>query len=89
MPTATVTSKGQITIPKPIRERLKVKAGDLIDFVTDEAGRVVLQPGSSELTDLRGMLRREKRPPVSLAEMDAAIARHVTRKERRSGKSRR
>jgi len=88
MPTATVTSKGQITIPKPIRERLKLKAGDQIDFVTDETGRVVLEPGSSELTDLRGMLRREGRPPVSLAEMDAAIARHVTRKERRSGKSR-
>jgi len=89
MPTATVTSKGQITIPKPIRERLRLKAGDQIDFVTDEAGRVVLEPGSSELTDLRGMLRREGRPPVSLAGMDAAIARHVTRKERRPGKSRR
>ncbi len=89
MPTATVTSKGQVTIPKPIRERLKVKAGDQIDFVTDETGRVVLEAGSSELTDLRGMLRREGRPPVSLAKMDAAIARHVTRKERRPGKSRR
>jgi antitoxin PrlF len=89
MPTATVTSKGQVTIPKPIRERLKVKAGDQIDFVTDEAGRVVLQPGSSELTELRGILAREGRRPVSLAEMDVAIARHLARKERRSGKGRR
>jgi len=88
MPTATVTSKGQVTIPKPIRERLKVKAGDQIDFVTDEAGRVVLQPGSSELTELRGMLAREGRRAVSLAEMEAAIARHLTRRERRPGKSR-
>lgn len=89
MPTATVTSKGQVTIPKPIREHLKVKAGDQIDFVTDEAGRVVLQPGSSELTELRGMLSREGRRPVSLAEMDATIARHLARRERRSAKSRR
>jgi AbrB family looped-hinge helix DNA binding protein len=89
MPTATITSKGQVTIPKAIRERLKVEAGDLIDFVTDEAGRVVLQPGASELTDLRGMLRKEGRLPVSLAEMDAAIARHVTSKLRRARKRRR
>lgn len=89
MPTATVTSKGQITIPKPIRDYLKVKTGDLIDFVTDEAGRVVLQPGASDLTDLKGMLKRAKRAPVGLAEMDAAIARHLERKRRPSAKGRR
>ncbi len=89
MPTATVTSKGQITVPKPVREYLKVKAGDLIDFVTDEAGRIVLQPGVSDLTDLKGMLRREGRAPVGLAEMDAAIARHLVGRRRPSVKGRR
>ncbi len=89
MPTATVTSKGQITVPKPIRDYLKVKTGDLIDFVTDEAGRVVLQPGASDLTDLKGMLRRGKRAPVGLAEMDAAIARHLVGGQRPSAKGRR
>lgn len=39
---ATVTSKGQVTIPKPVRDRLGIVAGSAVDFELDADGRVVL-----------------------------------------------
>lgn len=70
--TATVTSKGQTTIPKPIRDRLNLKAGDRVQFVVEEGGKVVLVPATVRITELRGILPRPKRP-VSLEAMEAAV----------------
>lgn len=44
MALATITSKGQTTIPKSIREHLRLKAGDRIEFIIDKEGRVELYP---------------------------------------------
>jgi antitoxin PrlF len=74
MPSASLTSKGQVTVPKPIRDWLKVKTGDRLDFVI-EGGHVVVRPGTRDLRSLRGLLHRPGRKPVSLEDMDAAIAR--------------
>jgi AbrB family looped-hinge helix DNA binding protein len=74
MPSASLTSKGQVTIPKLIRERLKVKTGDRLDFVI-EGEQVVLRPGTRDLRSLRGILHRAGRKPISLEAMDAAITR--------------
>jgi len=52
--TRTVTSKGQVTIPKQIREQLGIEAADKITFVIDDAGRVELRPTSYQWKDLRG-----------------------------------
>jgi len=41
----TVTSKGQVTIPKPIRDHLGLKTGTAVDFVLNAAGEIVLQAG--------------------------------------------
>ncbi len=79
MPSAAVTSKGQVTIPKTIRERLKLKTGDRVDFVV-EGDRVVLRPGTLDLASLRGLLHRPGRRPVALKAMDAAVARFHGRK---------
>ncbi len=76
MKSATVTSKGQVTIPKAIRDFLKVKSGDLIDFLIDREGKVVVRAGTVHVGELRGILHRPGRKPVSLEEMDEAIARH-------------
>lgn len=75
MPSATVTSKGQITIPKPIREFLRVKPGDVVDFTIEDQGRVLMRAGTVDVGELKGMLHRPGRRPVSLEEMDAAIQR--------------
>jgi len=75
MPSAMITSKGQITIPKPIRLLLKVRSGDRLDFLVDQRGQVVLRAGGADVTELRGLLRQPGRRPVSVPDMNKAIAR--------------
>lgn len=70
---ATLTSKGQVTIPKGIRDLLGLEAGDQLDFVVESQARVVLRPGNRDARGLRGLLHRPRRKAVTLAEMDAAI----------------
>lgn len=74
MPGASVTSKGQVTIPKPIRDLLQIKTGDRLDFVVED-DQVVLRPATLDLRSLKGLLHRPGRKPVSLKELDAAVAR--------------
>jgi AbrB family looped-hinge helix DNA binding protein len=79
MPSTTVTSKGQVTIPKRIREFLRVKSGDRIDFDIDARGEVIVRPAGTDLKALKGLLQRPGRRPVTVAQMNAAIARHHRR----------
>lgn len=80
MASRRLTSKGQVTIPKPIREVLHLKPGDQVDFVINEDGQVVLRAGTGDVRELKGLLHRPGRRAVSLAAMDAAIARHHGRR---------
>ena len=75
MARATVTSKGQITIPKGIRDRLGINPGDRLEFTVDEEGNLVGKPlRSSAAGGLAGCLHHlAKETPVTLAEMDEAI----------------
>jgi AbrB family looped-hinge helix DNA binding protein len=57
MASATVTSKGQITIPRPIREALELEPGDRVAFRVDEEGRVILEPETLDLMELYGSLK--------------------------------
>jgi AbrB family looped-hinge helix DNA binding protein len=75
MPTATVTSKGQVTLPQKIQEALRVRPGDRIDFVLGEDGEVRLRAGEVDVGELRGFLRRPGRPTVTLEAMEDAILR--------------
>ncbi len=72
MPTATVTSKGQITIPKAVREELGLTEGDRVAFRVLEDGSVIVEPETVDLLDLKGVLK-PKRKGVTVADMDAAI----------------
>jgi antitoxin PrlF len=73
MPTATMTSKGQITIPKAIRDTLRIDAGDRIAFRVREDGVVELQPETVDLMSLRGAVRTAVQG-VTLDDMAEAIA---------------
>jgi antitoxin PrlF len=75
VPTATVTSKGQVTLPRKIREALRIRPGDRVDFVLDENGEVRVRAGDQDVSALRGLLRRPDRPKVALEAMEEAIAR--------------
>ena len=69
---SSITAKGQATIPKPIRDYLGLKPGDRIKFFMHPNGSVVLLP-KLPATALRGIVK-PRRPPVTIEEMDEAIA---------------
>lgn len=69
---ATVTSKGQITLPKALRDLLHLKAGDRVEFIIEGDDSVRMVPRTASVTRLRGMLPAPK-DPVSLEAMDEAI----------------
>lgn len=73
MTTATVTSKGQITIPSQVREALHVSAGDRVEFVEVMPGRYEFIAATRSVTELKGMFGKPKKT-VSIEEMNAAIA---------------
>jgi antitoxin PrlF len=79
MATATLTSKGQTTIPKDIRDFLRLSPGDKLDFVVDSDGRVILRAATVDVRELRGLLYKKGRTPVTLEEMDRAIAESAAR----------
>ncbi len=75
MITATITAKGQITIPAEIREALKLDAGDRIVFEETQPGCYAFKPAQKvDVTVLKGMFGKPKRT-VSIEEMNAVIAR--------------
>ncbi|HEY7890391.1 MAG TPA: AbrB/MazE/SpoVT family DNA-binding domain-containing protein [Steroidobacteraceae bacterium] len=74
MATATLTGKGQITIPVEVRQALRLDAGDRVEFVEVEQGRFEIVPATRSVTALKGMFGKRKRT-VSIDEMNAAIAR--------------
>jgi AbrB family looped-hinge helix DNA binding protein len=74
---ATLTSKGQVTIPKQARDRLKLDTGDRVEFIIDDDGRLFILPVTRSVKTLKGMLPKPA-SPVSLEEMDEAIAQAVS-----------
>ncbi|TAJ24154.1 MAG: AbrB/MazE/SpoVT family DNA-binding domain-containing protein [Nitrospirae bacterium] len=72
MSTSTVTSKGQTTIPKKIRERLNLHPGDRLEFIVDEDGRVMVLPATVDAADLAGILKTPSKP-VTVEAMNQAI----------------
>ena len=77
MPSATLTSKGQLTLPKLIRDRLRLAAGDRVDFVVKDDGTVVLRPVTVDVRDLKGLLQRKGLKPLSVEAMNAVIRRRA------------
>lgn len=74
MANSTLTSKGQTTIPKAIRDHLGVTEGDRLDFVVQPDGRVVIEPAFLGVVRLKGLLAGGKRRKVvSVEAMHAAI----------------
>lgn len=73
MTTATLTSKGQITIPADVRRALDVRTGDRVEFVQVEPGRFVIVAATRSVRELKGMFGKPARP-VSIEEMNRAIA---------------
>ena len=75
MPSSTLTSKGQTTIPKLIRDHLKLRSGDQIDFLVRPDGTVVLRPATLNVRELKDILHRKNMKAVSVDAMNEAIRR--------------
>ncbi len=74
MTTATVTSKGQITIPQSVRQRLGIDAGHRIEFVEVSDGEFSIKPLIEDVSSLKGLLKKPVKA-VSIEDMRAAIRR--------------
>ncbi len=79
MPSAAITSKGQITLPKAIRDRLGVRTGDRVRFRERADGAIVVEAETVDLMELCGVIRPAKRG-VTVEQMDEAIRRHATKR---------
>ena len=66
---ATLTSKGQTTIPKQIRDSLSMKAGDRMTFTLMPDGTVVMRVKTKSVTELAGMLHKKGRKPVPVEQL--------------------
>jgi AbrB family looped-hinge helix DNA binding protein len=79
MPAATVTSKGQVTIPKEIRDRLRVRPGDRVTFRERPDGTIVVEAQTVDLLSLVGTLKPRRRG-VSVEDMNEALRRRFRRR---------
>lgn len=71
MSIATLTSKGQTTIPLDIRKILDLKPGDKIEFIVED-GYVFIAPLTSDVSELKGILPKPKKK-ISIEDMNRAI----------------
>jgi antitoxin PrlF len=83
MATATVTSKGQVTIPAAVRKRLRLRAGSKIDFVENKDGETVIRPKRGDIRKLYGIVKYDG-PPLTIEQMDEAIGAAVVEDFERS-----
>ena len=71
---AKVTSKGQVTIPLEVRQKLALEPGSRVDFVLTAEGKLMIEPVETSVRSLEGIFHQAGREPVSLDEMDRSIA---------------
>lgn len=79
MASATVTSKGQITLPVQVRNALGLDAGDRVEFIEVGKGEFAIVAATRSIRELNGRYYDPKRKPVSIEEMDRAIRRRAAR----------
>jgi AbrB family looped-hinge helix DNA binding protein len=73
MALATITTKGQVTIPKSVRDSLMLSTGDKIEFVVTNKREALIRPVSKKVDDVFGILHKPGRKTVSVEEIDEKI----------------
>jgi antitoxin PrlF len=86
--TATLTSKGQITVPQGVRRELGLQTGDKVDFIQDAEGGFRMVPVRKDVKELRGRFAGRAIKPVSVKDMAEAIVSEAAARSRRSFRSR-
>ena len=78
MSTAVVNNKGQITIPKPVRDGLGAETGDRVQFIERGKGVYTVVAVTRDIRDLKGIIPKPAKP-VSVEHMNKSIRRHTVR----------
>ena len=73
MALTTLSTKGQVTIPKKIRDSLKLHTGDKIEIIVTEKREAIIRPVSKKVDDIFGKLHKPGRKAVSLDAMNDVI----------------
>jgi antitoxin PrlF len=81
MSAATITSKGQLTLPKQVRDALGLQAGDRVDFVAALDGRYTLVPIKSSITHLKGCIPPPKKS-VTIDAMRHAVSQRASQNDK-------
>lgn len=79
MATATVTSKGQITIPVKVREAMGLDSGDRVEFVEIAKNQFAIIPATGSVRELNGLFRNRRKKPATIEDMNRAIVRGALR----------
>ncbi len=78
---STVTSKGQVTIPKNVRDSLHLLSGDKVEFIRNEANEIIIKPLTKKSADVAGLLSKyRKNQPVAIEEMNQCVRTHLKKK---------
>lgn len=74
MITATMTSKGQLTIPKEVRNSLNLHTGDRVAFIVQDDSEALLRPVTKSVDEVFGCLHKPGQPHKTVKQMKAAVA---------------
>jgi antitoxin PrlF len=85
---ATLTSKGQITLPKEIRDRLGLDAGSMLDFQLLADNTITARPVKPDARRIRGLLTSPHASARTVEQMDEAVSRHLRDKHAPGAKAR-
>ena len=80
MATATITSKGQVTIPKAVRDSLHLRTGDRIEFVIRGQSEALLRPVTKSVDEVFGKLHQADQPAKTVEEMNGAVSRALQKR---------
>jgi antitoxin PrlF len=86
---ATVTNKGQVAVPKAIREQLNIEPGTQLDFRLNDDGSVSVRPLKRSALAIIGLLKRSESAPVTVEQMNHAVADVAALRHQRSSRQKR
>jgi len=81
MSISTLTSKGQITIPKSVRDRLRLKTGDRLEFRVEEDGSVRIYPIARKVSEVFGVFAEKASRPYSTKEIDERVRKSLRKRQ--------
>ncbi len=74
---ATLTSKGQLTLPKEIRDRLNLDAGAILDFQVQADNTITARHVQPDARRIQGLLKSPHAAPLTVQQMDEAVLKHL------------